>query len=71
MVQKLMNLREHVCAQCGKTFECYKTSVFKKHRKGTSKATDYYCSYGCMRKAEKDEADRKFQVNRAVSAEGN
>ena len=67
MIQKMVNLRERVCAQCGKNFECYNTSVFKKYRRGY---TDYYCSYGCMRKAETNEANRKFQTHRAVASKG-
>lgn len=51
---KTIGLREHVCFVCGKTFECRGEYAYKKYTSRTQ-GTEYYCSYTCMRKAEKGE----------------
>lgn len=52
---KTIGLHEHVCFTCGKTFECRADYVYKK-RVSKTKNPEYFCSYTCMRKAEKDGA---------------
>ena len=51
---KTIGLHEHKCYVCGKVFECRVDYVYKKHT-NKAKGTEYYCSYSCMRKAEKGE----------------
>lgn len=51
--EKAIGLREHVCSECGKTFECTSAYVYKRFRnKRTHGAYDYYCSYKCFRAEE-------------------
>jgi len=51
---KTIGLHEHVCYTCGKTFECRSEYAYKKYTSRTQ-GTEYYCSYTCMRKAEKND----------------
>ena len=53
-ISKTIGLHKHCCAVCGKVFESRIDYVYKKYT-SKSKGTDYYCSYTCMRKAEKDD----------------
>ena len=52
-MNKTVNLYERVCTCCGKNFEAYKSSIYKRHVKGTKGKTDYFCSYSCYSKGEK------------------
>lgn len=54
---KAFGLREHTCYICGKEFECNVNYVYKKYTT-RAKGIEYYCSYTCMRKAEKDEKEK-------------
>ena len=51
---KAFGLREHTCYICGKKFECNVNYVYKKYTT-RARGIEYYCSYTCMRKAEKND----------------
>ena len=48
---RAMGLYPRKCVICGKEFETRPGYVYKKYNK---REYDYYCSYTCMRKAEKN-----------------
>lgn len=56
-----LGLHEHTCHTCGKNFECRTDYAYKKYTT-RSRGTEYYCSYTCMRKAERNEESKKAAI---------
>ena len=57
--------RERECPVCGKTFILYEDWAYRKH-KGDSDMI--LCSWGCLRKAERDDVSQKERNERLIQA---
>lgn len=54
-MNKTIGLHAHKCDVCGAEFECTSTYIYKKSSRDRHSRNIYYCSYSCMREAEKEE----------------
>ena len=66
-----VGLHPHKCYVCGKEFECRVEYTYRRYKKGAKGNTyDYFCSYTCMRKAQKElspiEQRRKKTIEREL-----
>ena len=58
-MNKVFGLHKHKCVQCGNEFECTASYRYKKYNRKVDSGADYYCSYSCMRDAERERDERK------------
>ena len=57
--ESLLTAGEKVCAMCGKVFYVHDAEVYAYKKGYAGYRTTYFCSWGCMRKAEKEKDEYK------------